>query len=117
MRRDACRGDARSYFGRVNRPRLTANVTGRMVSTARRRSSPAASVLPPQQMENEAQAQVRHLLDEWEDDVAKGTHGHLCRMKVEGTTDHYVVVRHPNGKLGRWYFGNEDGELRLTDVQ
>ena len=117
MRRDACRGDTRSYFGRVNRPRLTANVAGRMVSMARRRSSPGAPVPPPQQMETAAQDEVRHILAGWEDDVAKGTHGHLCKMKVEGTTDHYVVVRHPNGKLGRWYFGSEDGELRLTDVQ
>lgn len=84
---------------------------------ARRRSGPEASGLAPQQVERAAQDEARRLLAEWEDDLARGRHGHLCKMKVEGTTSRYVVVRHPNGKMGRWYFGDEDGDLRLTDVQ
>lgn len=117
MRQDACKGDARSYFGRVNRVRLTTNLTRRMVSTARRRASSEPASRPAQRVEKDAEDEVHRLLTEWEDDVAKGKRGHLCRMKVDGTADRYVVVRHPTGKTGRWYFTDEDGELRLTDVR
>ncbi len=116
MRQDACNGDARSYFRHVNRPTLTGNVSRRIVGSARKRSgtAPASSVQPD---EVAAQRMVQRLLAEWEDDVAKGRRGHLCKMKVDGATDRYVIVRHPNGKTGRWYFTEEDGDLRLTDVQ
>jgi hypothetical protein len=117
MRQDACKGDARAYFKRVNRPRLASNLTRRMVSTARQRGSTATADLAPQKVEKAAQNEVRYLLTEWEVDVARGTHGHLCKMKVARTTDDYVVVRHPTGKTGRWYFTYEDGQFRLTDVK
>ena len=117
MRLDACRGDTRSYFGRVDRRTLTGNLTRRMTSSARRRNGSAAANLPPQRVEQAAREEVRRVLTEWEDDISKGRRGHLCRMEVDGTTDRYVIVRHPNGKTGRWFFTDEDGELQLTDVQ